>query len=740
MGRWFGGRGMDSLADLLIRDDIPADVRRVIQSHLASTPQSSRLERIVGALDDLIFELSATGVFVGYHQPGRSASLLIPPEEFIGRHYSEVLPPDPAEQLEAALEGLARTGRSQDFDYSLELNGQVRWFNARASRMEGNPNQGAASVVVSVREVTDRVADEATLTRRGFLLEEQLAGEAARLAAANEELRREIHTRRKAEARAVEVREFHENILESIGDGVLVTDASDTITYANSAMAEILCLGKDRVMGCRLASSTSEPALLALLHHYLEARRELQAISFEELPVTGPGGVARYLSGALIPLTVDSGFAGMVVSARDVTSRRRAQQRLRAQGELARGVLAAETLQEALDLCLATALTLAGLDCGGIYVVDEVTGDLHLRAHRNLDDPFVEAVAHIRADDPRAELVRRGKPTYKGIGEFDPANADDIADEGLSVVAIVPVTYRGQVIACLNGSTHVMAEISEGKRRALQTVASQIASVLARFRAEDRLRTTEERYRLVLEATNDGIWDIYPRTHEVYWSPRVWRMLGYEFATQEEALRHWDSIVHPDDLAEAARLMYGMVDGTVDRYEVIFRARTPSGEERYILSRGKMVEAGDPVRGPRLAGTNADITERVRAERALARSELIYRTTIDALDDLVYVSDPDFRIVLVNAAYDRWQVELDLPCESPTGKKVLEAFPFLPPEVLSEYRQVIDTAAPLLTHETTQVGPLAIETETRKLPVLEGGKVVRVVCMVRRLSEERRPG
>jgi len=65
-----------------------------------------------------------------------------------------------------------------------------------------------------------------------------------------------------------------------------------------------------------------------------------------------------------------------------------------------------------------------------------------------------------------------------------------------------------------------------------------------------------------------------------------------------------------------------------------------------------------------------DITERFRAELALARSEAMVRTITDHVPGLISRMDSDYRYTFVNANYMRW---FSLP-ESPVGKTVAEVF------------------------------------------------------------------
>lgn len=102
-----------------------------------------------------------------------------------------------------------------------------------------------------------------------------------------------------------------------------------------------------------------------------------------------------------------------------------------------------------------------------------------------------------------------------------------------------------------------------------------------------------------------GVWDMDIATGETYWSPHTARMYGLE-PDVPMTYEGWRARVHPDDLAEV-EAQWVRLSQTGHRFEVTFRIRLDSGEERWLLSRGSAVldSAGRPVR---LIGINLDIT------------------------------------------------------------------------------------------------------------------------------------
>ncbi len=129
-----------------------------------------------------------------------------------------------------------------------------------------------------------------------------------------------------------------------------------------------------------------------------------------------------------------------------------------------------------------------------------------------------------------------------------------------------------------------------------------------------------------------------------------------------------------------------------------------------------------------------DITEKKNAEEKLKESERQYRTTIDSLGDPLHVVDKDLRIILVNKEFEKWLERLNIDKEI-FGKKIFEAFPFLPSKIREEYEQVFDNGMPLITMETTKLDDQDVITETRKIPIFSEGKVEQVITILRDITE-----
>lgn len=143
-----------------------------------------------------------------------------------------------------------------------------------------------------------------------------------------------------------------------------------------------------------------------------------------------------------------------------------------------------------------------------------------------------------------------------------------------------------------------------------------IRDISQRKQAELRIHESEERFRLAMQGSNDGLWDWDLKTNEVYFSPRWKEMLGYADEELENKFCVWEQLVHPDDVEEALTKVNQFINGHLDSYNVEFRMRHKLGENIYILARGYLMrdESGKAIR---IIGTHQDLTERYLVEQKL---------------------------------------------------------------------------------------------------------------------------
>jgi two-component system, sensor histidine kinase len=157
--------------------------------------------------------------------------------------------------------------------------------------------------------------------------------------------------------------------------------------------------------------------------------------------------------------------------------------------------------------------------------------------------------------------------------------------------------------------------------------------------------------RLIVESTNDGIWDWDLRTDAVYYSPRWLELIGH---LPGELCGHINTFIerlHPDDRAAVEQSIAEYRVGVRPDYRAEFRLRHKDGSWRSILTRG-IVLRDDSGRAVRFAGTHTDVTDRVRAAERLELMVAERTTDLRAARDRAETANAATTKFLATASHD----------------------------------------------------------------------------------------
>ena len=163
-----------------------------------------------------------------------------------------------------------------------------------------------------------------------------------------------------------------------------------------------------------------------------------------------------------------------------------------------------------------------------------------------------------------------------------------------------------------------------------------------RKRAEESLRQSEEKFRVLADGASDPIGIVQGRRF-TYVNPFLERLSGYS----REELLSMDvaQLVHPDYrplvMDRARRRQMG--EPLPSHYE--YKMVTRTGEARWMqLSVSRIELKGAPA----LIGIAHDVTDRREAEEAVKRERAFLRQVIDAVPGFVFVKDAEGRFELAN--------------------------------------------------------------------------------------------
>jgi HD-GYP domain-containing protein (c-di-GMP phosphodiesterase class II) len=110
----------------------------------------NKLDAIFRAFPDLLFCMDSSGRILSY-KAGKSSSLYLLPEQFLGQQIQAILPLDIGKKIFQAIQEALQTGKVVSVDYQLQVPDGKRWFEARLV------SSTESRVIAIIRDVTDRV-------------------------------------------------------------------------------------------------------------------------------------------------------------------------------------------------------------------------------------------------------------------------------------------------------------------------------------------------------------------------------------------------------------------------------------------------------------------------------------------------------------------------------------------------------------------------------------------------------
>ena len=132
----------------------------------------------------------------------------------------------------------------------------------------------------------------------------------------------------------------------------------------------------------------------------------------------------------------------------------------------------------------------------------------------------------------------------------------------------------------------------------------------------DAFQKSEERYKLILESSSDGLWD-WDLTNDTIYISKEWsKMLGFEEQEICEYRKKLKQLIHPKDIKRVTSNLYRCFEEENQFYLCEYRIKLKESKYIWVSSKGKLLfsDKGEPVR---IAGSHTDITEKKKREEKL---------------------------------------------------------------------------------------------------------------------------
>ncbi|MHC1730442.1 MAG: GAF domain-containing protein [Bacteroidales bacterium] len=294
-------------------------------------------------------------------------------------------------------------------------------------------------------------------------------------------------------------------------------------------------------------------------------------------------------------------------------------------------ILESVDIREICRRALDESLTLIDVNAGILYMLDQVSGDMVMTAHRGLTNEFVQAVGRLK---PGVGLAWHAANTRRpvimsDISEYPGALKIFLEKEGIQSSVVIPLIGRTGIVGAMNLAAMKSRSFDTARVELLTVIGQQIAiglekarlhealqnELIERKQAEEALIKSELIKSELLEKLDEtqhialiGSWEWYLLTNQVWWSEETYRICGItpqNFIPDSEAN---SKFVHPDDITRYCEA-FGQSLKTGEPLDIDIRLITNDGLMKYCNKKGKVFydNTGQPIR---FVGTLMDITER----------------------------------------------------------------------------------------------------------------------------------
>ncbi|MHA1557846.1 MAG: PAS domain S-box protein, partial [Candidatus Heimdallarchaeota archaeon] len=274
-------------------------------------------------------------------------------------------------------------------------------------------------------------------------------------------------------------------------------------------------------------------------------------------------------------------------------------------------------------------------------------------------------------------------------------------------------------------------DIRRDQQNRIIGILSSGIDITDEIKTQEALKIFQTRYQRLLENVDQGI-IIFEKQKLIHINDKTCDIYGHP----REELMNFNllNLCAPEDRPKVKLLMQKERDEGKLIEEASFWVITQSGERKYIQN--KVYYAFDSGEVINRFIFVSDKTNEILSSNALQISEENYRSTLNSMGVPVHVTDKELRFVLVNQSLLDWIKGFDIDTNI-IGKKIFDVFPFLPQTVRDEYHQIFEKKQIITSEDTSYVENFNVMTETRKIPVIEDGEVVRIITIIRDITEQK---
>ncbi len=429
----------------------------------------------------------------------------------------------------------------------------------------------------------------------------------------------DITERKKAEKLLVDSQQRYKNLLDNMNDGFIVDDISGKIIFANKKFLEIYGFTEEDIHDLVI-----EDYFAPEYHETLRDRHNRRLAGEHVSDVFEYEGLRKdgkriWLGVRVNPIIENGRITGTQSIVRDITESKKAENALRESEETFRRLF-----NESADPVLlldGTGFT----DCNQSAV--SILGNSYKEEIINKKpwdiSPEKQPDGRLSAEKAEAMIA---KALQQGYNRFEWVHTKSDGTEFPVEVMLTPIILNG--------------------KQSFYTLWRDIAE---RKKAQEEILKYNERFELIATTTQDGIWEWNLETGELWANEMHQRFYGLTLTDPVPTHEMWIQRIHPDDRDAILNGYEKTLNSERNIWTAEYRFRTTGEDYIIIYGRSYIIRnaSGKPVR---LMGSMIDITERKKAEEALAESENHLRTIVQAEPECVKLLGKDGELLNMNPA------------------------------------------------------------------------------------------
>ncbi len=277
------------------------------------------------------------------------------------------------------------------------------------------------------------------------------------------------------------------SMVEHGSDLITIINADGTRRYDSPSVEKVFGFKSEELVGKNASDHIHKEDLSKVREAFKKGGMNHGDTVFMECRVVRNDGSLRTVETIGKNLIDDPAVHGIVMNSRDITERKKAEKLQSIQRDLAIELSSTSDLSTAMEMVLEKVLLIDGIDCGCVYLVDQVDRSIDLVCHKGLTPGISEEMVRYQGSSPEAQLVMAGEPFY----HTDTANLADLGEifhrKGLRSFAVIPMQYEGQIVASLILASLTLAHVPPSESNTIEAIAAGVGGVISRIRTRESL-------------------------------------------------------------------------------------------------------------------------------------------------------------------------------------------------------------------------------------------------------------